>query len=100
MLMYFGKALLDMDGEVIDEKVGVPATLRSVSVSSLLAAYPDEQGLGGDEKFRRWELASKIKNGTDPVEVTVDEVALVKKLIGKAYAPIIVGQAWKMLEGN
>ena len=31
-------------------------------------------------------------------DLSVEELALLKKLIGKAYTPLIVGQSWKIIE--
>lgn len=99
MKVLLGKVLVDLDGKEIPSESG-PATLCGVAVNALLAVFQDEQNLTGEEKLKRWELAVKVKNLPDPAELSADEVVLIKKLIGKAYAPIIVGQAWQMLEGK
>ena len=100
MQVLMGKIFTDLDGKEIPSQNGKPATLGGVSVDALLATFQDEQNLSGEEKLKRWELAVKIKNGVDPVELSVEEIALIKKLIGKAYGPLISGQAWQMLEGK
>lgn len=76
-----------------------PFMLRKVLVESLLLTYNDEAHLPGEEKVKRYELAVKIQREDEP-ELKIEDIALVKKLVGKAYAPIIVGQAWSMLEGQ
>ena len=100
MVIFLGKSLVTLDGEVISDMKGDPSTVRGVAIEALLAIYKDEENLSGEEKMKRWELASKIKADPDPVELAVEEVALLKKLIGKAYGAMIVGQAWKVLEGG
>ena len=100
MIILFGKGFKDLDGEEIPDVKGKTATLRGLAIDALLAQYQDEQNLGGEEKLKRWELASKIKNSPDPVEVSAEEVVLIKKLVGKAYGVLVVGQAWKYLEGE
>ena len=55
-------------------------------------------GITGEEKLKRWELALKIKNSSDPVDVTVEEASLLKKLLTRIYGTIVVGQAYKLLE--
>ena len=78
----------------------VNATLGKMMIESLLATFKDEENLSGEEKLKRWQLAIKIKNNAETaVEMTVEEIALIKKLIGKAYSTIIVGQVWELLEG-
>ena len=100
MIVFLGKGLFTLDGEILPDMKGEPATVRGVAIEALFAQFKDEENLSGEEKLKRWELASKIKADPDPVDLTVEEVALLKKLIGKAYGAIIVGQAWKVLEGG
>ena len=100
MVVFLGKIFTDMNDEELKLPNGNVATLRSIAIEGLLAVFQDESGLTGDEKLKRWELAMKVKNAVEPAEFTVEEVGLMKKLIGKAFSAIIVGQAWKMLEGK
>ena len=116
MEVRFDKALRDMDGNELHDKVpsgeknvlgqdimidGPVATLGAVSVNALVATYQDEQRLSGEDKVKRWELAMRIKKlPSGAADLTAEEVALIKSLIAKAYGPIIVGQAWAMLEGK
>ncbi len=72
-------------------------TLKTIATSSLLAAFPDEASLSGEDKFKRWQLASKIQSDkTD--DLSIDDLALIKKLVAKFYTPLVVGQAWLMLD--
>ena len=100
MLVLLGKGIVDLDGKVINSLSGEPATVRGVVIEALLATFNDETHLSGEEKLKRWELASKIKNTADPVELTAEEITLIKKLVGKAYGPLVVGRTWKILEGE
>ena len=76
-----------------------PATLKDISVESLMSLLEEEKNLSGEEKLKRYELALKIKDG-GIIDISVEDIALVKKLIGKMFTPLIVGQAWKNLEGG
>jgi hypothetical protein len=104
MLVAFDTVLRDLDGKPLpedkDKPEGAQATLKKASIESLLAIYQDEQNLSGEDKLKRWQLATKINGSNGPAEFTVEEVALVKKLIGKAYNPLITGQAWTILEAR
>ena len=100
MVILFDVGFKDLDGAEVPNDKGTAATLRGVTIEALLAQFTDEPNLGGEEKLTRWELASKIKNSPDPINVTVEELTLIKKLVGKAYGILIVGQAWKYLEGE
>lgn len=81
-------------GEPLPENVG---TLRAVCVGALLGVYADEQSLGGEEKFRRYQLAERVNAG-GVQEVSAEEVALLKKLVGKNWPPAVLGPAYEALE--
>jgi hypothetical protein len=78
-----------------------PVTLAMAAMRALLVTYDDERGIAAEEKFKRGELARKIYESTsgngEPV-LTVEEMATVKKLIGKGYPPLMVTQIWRMLD--
>lgn len=79
-------------------KDGPVVTLKTVAINALVAIFQDEANISGEEKVKRWELAIRIKKGPDSMEMTAEEVSLVKKLIAKMYGPLISGQAWAYLE--
>lgn len=74
-----------------------PASLRVMAAMALCGTYQDEQNLAGDEKFRRGMLAMKLENG-GAEQLKAEEIAEIKKLIGKAYGPWEVAQAWRLLD--
>ena len=96
MKIDFSTRLKNFDGTDAEEDKK-PLVLASVCVNSLLGVYSDEQQLPGTEKAKRYELALKIKDG-GTIDLPVEDIAKLKELVGKAYAPIVVGQAYKMLE--
>jgi hypothetical protein len=100
MKVDFGKKLITLDGSIVRKSPNSddPATLREISIESLMTMADDEKNLSGDDKVKRYYLALKIKDAQE-IDITVEEAALLKKLIGRAYGPLIVGQAWEMLEG-
>ena len=70
-------------------------TAKSISINALMSFGPQDK-TSGKEKLERYQLGVKINNGDD--EFTVEEIALVKKLVGEFFGPLIVGQVWEMLE--
>jgi len=99
MQVLFGQVFTDeKDKEILVEKN--PFTLRDATKQALLSIFQDEQGLTGDEKVKRYDLYLKVKDTVDPAELTAEDISLIKKLIGKAYGVLIVGQAFKMLESG
>lgn len=99
MKVDFGKVLTTLNGEPIkDEKEG-DVTLGLVSVNALLGGKPQETA-SGQEKLKRFKLAEKISGTKGEVDVTAEDVSLLKDLIGTGFGTIIVGRALAMLEGE
>lgn len=98
MKIRFDETMKDLDGKAIKGEGG-ELTLKSICCNALTVIFQDEQGLSGEEKAKRGLLAMRIYANTE-IDLTVEEVALIKKLIGKAYGPLIVAQAWNMLESQ
>ncbi len=100
MKVPFNTILKQFDGTPI-KRQGSEATLilRDVAVESLLTVPRDEAQITGDEKAKRWFLASRVY-ANPAIDLTVEDIALIKKMIGKAYGPLVVGQAWELLEGR
>jgi hypothetical protein len=92
--------LLDLRGvPIMDE--GQPAMLGLVCVKALTATIAGET-LPGEKKFERWMIAKRIYDAAqadlDPVEFSVQEVALLKELTGKIYGTEVVGSIWALFE--
>jgi hypothetical protein len=89
--------LQTMRGEPIKEG-NDPMTLKDVMVNALNMTPQDER-IDGKEKQKRYHLAGRIWMAGDEIDLTSDEVVLVKNLIAKVYASaLVVGQAWDMIE--
>lgn len=119
MKIDFNYKFVTMDGEVIPEKPDKkivdkdgketikkypPFTLRNISENVLLSQQMDGEGkpkeMSGKEKCERYDLAMRIHKATvkDMADLEVEEIALLKKLIGVGYSTLIVGQAFKILD--
>ncbi len=104
----FSAKILDLNGAPFIDDIKCPmekgarkceddAILAAIATRALMASYPDETNLGLDEKVKRFGLALKLKDGGD-VKLSVEDIAMLKKLIGKAYSPLIVGRAVELLD--
>ena len=91
-----------IDGQPLPE----PLDFQGAVVNGLLAA--DSTNLTIDEKIQRFQLAKKIQqaalsagdsSGENEVDLTLDERAVIKKVCGTIYTPLVVGQLAAMLEG-
>lgn len=96
----FKAEMTDIAGKPIPADIGKPEplTLQRVCEDALVASYPDEQTLSPGEKNLRFWLAVKIHNGEQ--NLSADEITLLKKVVGKAYGPLVVGRAYGMLDPN
>jgi len=75
-----------------------PFLLLDAVIEALMSP---EEGISGQEKAERWKLATKIYFNPKTIDLTIEEVAKIKDLIGKGFpSPLVVGQAWQMLEGE
>lgn len=83
--------------DIIEQR---PITLAGIAVNALLAQHEDERALAGADKVKRYKLAQKIHDAAGEMDVTAEDVALLKTLIGKTYPPLLVGLAWQILEAD
>lgn len=74
------------------------ATLKNISVVALMTMFDQDKAMQGDEKLRLYEMATKINAGGE-IELAPEDVVLLKKRIGFAYGPAVVGPAYKLLNG-
>lgn len=98
MLIDFQKVILDLKGDPIKLPDETELKLLTVCQESLMASFPDEQQLPAAEKVKRFVIAIKIGESSIPVDITIEEAAEIKKLVGKAYGSLVVGRVFEMLE--
>lgn len=99
LIDYDGKPLPQVmvgpDGRVVPS--GNELTLRTVAVNALSAEHADERGLSGEDKVKRAALALRIHQ-QDDVELTAEEIALLKRLVARISPPLVVLRAWAILD--
>src|SRR6516164_2901594 len=96
MKIDFSAVIKDLDGDAVKDGEK-DATLGRVACTALLVSYADEQNLAAEDKVKRFRLAEIAANG-GAQEMKVEDVALIKKLIGKAFAPLVVARAYDIIE--
>lgn len=94
----FNVEIKNFNGESIKLEGDNVLTLKDVCVGALLANYEEEKNLSGEEKFKRSLLAEKVYLSDGEIDVAIEDITLMKKLVGKRYSAIIVGQSFKLLE--
>lgn len=97
LALNLNQPISNLDGTTVVEG-GKSMIAAGIIENALLLSFPDEQNLAGDEKIKRYALALKINAKPEDVQLTADEIALIKKLVAKGWGPLIVGQIWKLLD--
>lgn len=99
MKVDFNYEFKNIDGSVIKETAHdgtkKPLNLKDVCASAL-ANSTDGDGL---EKAKAYDLAMKIISAKKPIDITAEDIVLIKKRI-EPYAAVIYGQAVRILEAS
>jgi len=88
------EARRDKDGNDIREAV----TLRNICIGALLAETKNP--VAGEIKFKRYQLATKIQSSEREINLSSDEIVMLKELIGQNFITLVVGRAYDLLEGG
>lgn len=103
--------LVNMDGEKLTERVktkeigedGKPiieekeVTLNKICATALMGnpKQPDTP----DQKYEKGKLAMRLWP-LNEAELSIEELGLLKECIGITYGPLVLAQAWDLLEGK
>ena|SRR6516225_8174052 len=71
--------------------------LAAIATNALLTPQAAEQNIPVEEKVKRFQLALRIANG-GALDIALEDVVLLKNIIGKAYPPLVVGRAFELLD--
>ncbi len=74
-----------------------PMTLEDVVTMNLLKEDPT---CTPTERFNRFLLSEKIKEAAGEVDLTVDELHMIKSVVGENPNPLLVGRVWKYIESE
>jgi len=96
MKINFTVGLKNLEGKTLKDK-GKDLTLKDVSANALLGNYQDEK-IDGEEKLKRFLLATKIYESKGDLELTVDEIKMTKDLIARGYSILVTGRALQILD--
>lgn len=96
MKIDFNMVLKNLEGKPLKDKEK-DVTLKDASANALLGNYPDDK-IDGEEKLRRFLLATKIYESNGEIELSVDEIKMTKDLIAKGYSTLVTGRALEILD--
>lgn len=95
MRINFSQVLKSISGEPIQDGTKI-YTLSIACVQALTANIPGDENVIGAQKFTRYLLAKKLYDATE-VDVTVEEVVMLKELLSKVFGTAVVGPAFELL---
>ena len=87
--------LTGIDGKQLSITPNVPLTLKDVCITSILTPV---EGDGEKQKWEKYEIFKKLVEPTTLVELKAEEIAVIKKAIGRMQPPLIMGQCFELLE--
>lgn len=102
MLINFDQVLTDLKKEILKDENNENFTVGHAAIRSLMGEKP-QTPMTGDQKYRQYKLALKIGGGKDAeglIDISIEEAALIKKLVGDFYSPLVVGQVYDLIEGD
>jgi hypothetical protein len=107
MKIDFDTVFNNLEGETLDYELvnkakqakTVPLTLKTVCTNALLGTSKSDENEDGASKAVRYSLAILINKGGKQ-DLTAEEIVLTKKKVGLSYSPLIVGQAYLLLDGK
>lgn len=98
MKIRVNQKLLDERGREIILQDKSVMMLRDVIINAILMPDKDDDE---KKKWEKYEIYKKLRDATsEEIDFSVEEVALIKKLIGKYQPQLIMGQCWEMLENK
>jgi hypothetical protein len=97
MKIKINQILTGIDGKSPIIEKGIPLTLKDIIISAVLTPMQDDDQ---KKKFEKWDLFKKVRTDEEYVNFTSEEIVLMKTNIGKIHPPLVMGQAFEMLEGG
>lgn len=92
------ESLKDLSGEVLKDGSGKPITNGIIFVNALLAPALGDEKLSEAEKLKRFTLAQRIFKEPVSIDLTSEEVVLLRDLVNKNYGVLVTGQILEWLK--
>ena len=94
MKINFKTKIVDLKGNVIKEGLE-ELTVGNICANALVAYTEDK--MEAKSKIENWELAQKIIKEKE-VELTPEEIVLIKKVVNEHYGTLVVAQVFRALK--
>lgn len=101
MLIDVTRTLKQLNGEPLRDNDGqgnaVEATVKMALINGILSPVKDDTGV---QKVQKYELARKMYKAESTVDLTVEEIVMLKRRVEELYPPLVCGQLLAILEGK
>lgn len=77
-----------------------PLTMKRLIMNALGSGVASDQSASAKDKEHCFDLMMQVKSAGDEIELDVEDVGIIKNRIAQLYAPLISGQASKLIEGK
>lgn len=103
MKIDFSQTINNLDGvhmqTRLDAERVVPLTLAHVVIESLLAADESAKHTSGARKAELFALALRVHAATEPIDLTPEQVTMIRERVGAVCTTLVCGRAFEMLNG-
>jgi len=87
-----------IDGiQPLPSETGRVLALKDICINAILT--PEEKD-DEKKKLEKYSIFKKLRASSEDVVLTAEEITIIKRSIARVYAPLIMGQAFEMLEEN
>ena len=103
MKIDFSRTINNLDGVPmqtrIDADILAPLTLARVVTESLLSADESSKSMSGAKKAELFALAMRVHAATEPIDLTPEQVSLIRERVGAVCTTLVCGRAFELLNG-
>lgn len=99
MLIDFATKIKNFDGTLILDEKNQTTSLGTVAITALVTLTKKDESVDAKTKYEWGVLADKIYGGKK-LDLKSNEIVLLKERIGQLFGPLVIRQAWDLLEGG
>ena len=88
--------ILDAEGKSIVSGPRPQLFLRDVCINAVLTPVQTDKP---EDKWKKYEIFKKLQSKSNEIDLPIEDIALIKRCVGLINPPLIMGQAFEMLEG-
>ena len=96
----FDAPLIRIDGTPFVDQQGegaVPMTLKMLAFHAVSMQIRGDENMSIPQKMELYNMVGKTAKG-GVIELEAEDIALLKDRIGKAFPPLVIGEAFRLLE--